>query len=750
MVSGRIKKDLDHINADSSYMCSTRFSITVQDFSKPKKSYKLIEWNFWWEVTTLKERFTAIDLFAGAGGMSLGFEQAGFDVLAAVEYDPIHASVHQYNFPQTNVICADISQISGFDILEMIGKKPGEIDVVFGGPPCQGFSMIGRRLADDPRNALLLHFFKIISEIRPKYFVMENVSGLTVGSAKNLLEVVINEFQGIGYEITLPYKVLNASSFGVPQSRKRLFLYGAYKGNPLIEYPEPLVTPREINGSVPAVDNGLPLGPSVTDAIGDLPNVDLYEELLTRDWIEYQTEPTSEYARYLAGLSVDEEDFSLPREYNRNILTSSMRTKHTPASIERFLATEPGEVEPVSRFLKLHPDGICNTLRAGSDSKHGAFTSPRPIHYRYPRVITVREAARLHSFPDWFRFHVTKWHGFREVGNAVPPLLARAVAKQIAIALGGLRRKSEIRVRLGDEILLTFDMTAAAKKHNVSRDVIGTRDREASIEGGSRVASKYDKIISDIFFTYYQEGLREFDFEREDIEKSARKLGIRLPKNIGDVIYSYRFRKAFPKEILDTCKGEEQWVIEGIGDAKYRFKLYSKGAKITPNSNLYQIKIPDATPEIIAKYAVSDEQALLARVRYNRLIDIFTGITTYSLQNHLRTKIPSIGQIEIDEIYVGVNKKGEHFIIPVQAKIGNDQIGITQVKQDIEYCKYRYPTLKHKAIAVHAKEPNVIAVFELIIENEALRVVEERHYKLVPASEISEDDLRTMSTIGQD
>lgn len=695
----------------------------------------------------MENRYTAIDLFAGAGGMSLGFEQAGFDVLAAVEYDPIHASVHQFNFPHTKVICSDVSKITGSEILELVGKKPGEIDVVFGGPPCQGFSMIGRRLADDARNVLLLHFYKVIRDIQPKYFVMENVAGLTQGSAKNLLEVIINDFQGIGYEITLPYKVLNASNFGVPQSRRRLFLYGAYTGNPLVTYPNPLVTPREIKGNIPNAVEGLPIGPSVADAIGDLPNVDLYDELLNQDWLEYSSEPISNYARYLSGLSHDQDDLSFKREYNRNILTSSMRTKHTPESIERFLATEAGQVEPVSRFLKLHPDGVCNTLRAGSDSKHGAFTSPRPVHYNFPRVITVREAARLHSFPDWFRFHVTKWHGFREVGNAVPPLLARAVAKQVALVLGRSLSKPATTIRLDNDQLLSFNMSTAAKEHKVSKDVIGTRDREVFIEGGSRVASKYDKIISDIFFTYYLEGLREFDFVREDIEKSAEKLGIKLPKNIGDVIYSYRFRKAFPKEILQTCKGEEQWTIEGIGDAKYRFKLYSTGAKITPNPNLYQIKIPDATPEIITKYAVSDEQALLARVRYNRLIDIFTGITTYSLQNHLRTKIPSIGQIEIDEIYVGLNKKGQHFIIPVQAKIGNDQIGITQIKQDIEYCKYRYPTLNHKAIAVHAKEPHVIAIFELIIENDALKVVEERHYKLVPASEISENDLKMMGRV---
>ena len=699
----------------------------------------------------MKNRYTAIDLFAGAGGMSLGFEQAGFDVLAAVEYDPVHASIHQYNFPKTKVICADVSQITGKEILKKVGKKPGEIDVIFGGPPCQGFSMIGRRLEDDARNVLLLHFYKIINEIRPKYFVMENVAGLTQGSAKKLLEVVINEFQGIGYEITLPYRVLDASHFGVPQSRKRLFLYGAYKGNPSINYPKPTHSPRSIRGEVPKETNGLLLGTSIEEAIGDLPNVDLYDELLTQDSVSYQFNPISSYARYMNGVIKDDNDLSAPRLFDSTLLTSSIRTNHTDESIQRFIDTEPGRVEPISRFLKLHPEGVCNTLRAGSDSKHGAFTSPRPIHYKYPRVITIREAARLHSFPDWFRFHVTKWHGFREVGNAVPPLLARAVAAQVAVALGGNTARDDEPVTLTNEHLLSYNMTSAAKEHKVSKDVIGSRDRNIMIQGGSRVASKYDKIIKDVFFTYYKQGCREFDFVREDLEKSSERLNIKLPKNIGDIIYSYRFRKSFPKEILETCTNGEEWVIEGIGDAKYRFKLLASSAKINPNSNLYQIKIPDATPEIIAKYAPNDEQALLARVRYNRLIDIFTGVTTYSLQNHLRTKVPSIGQIEIDEIYVGINKVGEHFIIPVQAKIGNDSIGIVQIKQDLAYCKYRYPTLQHKAIAVHSSpnQPDVIAIFELILDGDNLFVADERHYKLVPSSEISDDDIRTMSTLGK-
>src|SRR5207244_3649928 len=117
-------------------------------------------------------------------------------------------------------------------------------------------------------------------------------------------------------------------------------------------------------------------------------------------------------------------------------LSSRLPTSHTPLSQKRFQATAAGETEPVSRFLKLDPMGVCNTLRAGTGSDRGAFTSPRPIHPHSPRCITVREAARLHSYPDWFRFHATKWHGFRQVGNSVPPLLARAVAAELVRAMG--------------------------------------------------------------------------------------------------------------------------------------------------------------------------------------------------------------------------------------------------------------------------------------------------------------------------
>lgn len=426
----------------------------------------------------------AIDLFAGAGGMSLGFEQAGFDIVAAVEIDPIHAGVHKYNFPETPVLCEDISQLSGERLLQVAGLDDGQdLDVIFGGPPCQGFSLIGKRLIDDPRNSLVGHFSRLVIETNPKYFVMENVSGLTIGDAKTVLQQFIKEFEGTGYKV-IPYRVLNAANYGVPQNRKRLFVVGYREDMIPPNYPEAITSIRGKAGIEGMEMPDLPWCPSVREAIGDLPNIDNYSELLSSDCVPFDFTPRSEYASKLNSSMADTEDLSIPRNWNHKMLTSSLRTEHTAVTIERFRNTPGGQNEPVSRFLKLHYDGICNTLRAGTDSKRGAHTSPRPIHPIDNRVISVREAARLHSFPDWFRFHVTKWHGFREIGNSVPPLLARAVGKQIVEALGLEIERPNSAIQLGDENLLSMDMTAAANFFSVDRNVIGTRERKPVLQEG--------------------------------------------------------------------------------------------------------------------------------------------------------------------------------------------------------------------------------------------------------------------------
>ena len=171
-----------------------------------------------------------IDLFSGAGGLSLGFEQAGFDVVAAVEIDPIHAAIHKFNFPECTVIPRTVIGLSGQEIRELANIRDRSVEVVFGGAPCQGFSLMGQRVLDDPRNALVREFVRIVSELDASYFVFENVKGLTVGQHKRFLDELIGAFRAVGYRVQLPWRVLNASFYGVPQDRERLFLLGGKVG----------------------------------------------------------------------------------------------------------------------------------------------------------------------------------------------------------------------------------------------------------------------------------------------------------------------------------------------------------------------------------------------------------------------------------------------------------------------------------------------------------------------------------------
>ncbi len=415
-----------------------------------------------------------IDLFAGAGGLSLGFEQAGFDVAAAVEIDPIHCATHEFNFPYSTAICASVVDITGDDIRKRANLGKREIDVVFGGAPCQGFSMIGKRVFDDPRNQLVFHYVRIVSELRPKYFVFENVKGLTLGKHKQFLEELIAEIGKAGYDVLLPYRVLNAADYAVPQDRRRLFLIGARRGLAMPTYPETVIERT-----------------TVWDAIGDLPDADQFEELSGSDCVMTKWKTKSKYARTMRGIELDTADFSYRREFDSNLLSGSLRTEHTALSQKRFMETEHGQTEPVSRFRKLPPDGLCNTLRAGTDSARGAFTSPRPIHPHLPRVITVREAARLHSYPDWFRFHATKWHGFRQIGNSVPPMLARAVAGELIRALELSPSKPQEVLQLGETDLISFDMGEAAKHFRVPRNTIAQRNRKRNDNQGDLWESAY-------------------------------------------------------------------------------------------------------------------------------------------------------------------------------------------------------------------------------------------------------------------
>ena len=236
-------------------------------------------------------------------------------------------------------------------------------------------------------------------------------------------------------------------------------------GRALPEYPEPTTNIAGRKKIFPELD----FGPSCADAIGDLPDADTFETLNVSDAVKTNRfGKPSDYAAELRVLRNDAWHFGYVREWNPNVLTSSARTSHTEISRRRFRETEEGAVEPISRFFKLPQSGVSNTLRAGTDGARGAFTSPRPIHFRHPRCITVREMARLHGFPDWFRFHATKWHGARQIGNAVPPPLARAIAMKMIEALDLKPIRSEKTLSLGDPNLLTLDLSQAARHFGIT------------------------------------------------------------------------------------------------------------------------------------------------------------------------------------------------------------------------------------------------------------------------------------------
>lgn len=256
--------------------------------------------------------------------------------------------------------------------------------------------------------------------------------------------------------------------------------------------------------------------------------------------------------------------------------------------------------------------------------------------------------------------------------------------------------------------------------------------------------SRYSALIEKLFFDGFKKGASTIPFKRTDLIIAAQDLNIEVPKNLGDVIYSFRYRNDMPKSILDTQPKNKEWIVEGAGRSLYSFKLV-RISRITPNQNLVQTKIPDATPEIVSGHSLSDEQALLAKVRYNRLVDIFLGIASFSLQNHLRTTVKNIGQIEIDEVYVGVDKHGRQFVVPLQAKGGSDQLSVVQTKQDIQCCKEKFPKLICRPLSTQFTTDDLIVMFELTVERDEIKIVDERHYRLVPSDEIDETDLRKYS-----
>ena len=471
----------------------------------------------------VNRRPVAIDLFCGAGGMAVGFEQAGFDVQLGVEMDGHHAATHARNFPYGTTLCKSVVDLTKEDIREAIGAE-AEVALIFGGPPCQGFSNMGLRDAKDPRNTLVDHFVRIVSEIKPRAFVMENVPGMLSGDTRCVLEGAIADFESAGYRIVKPIRILDASEFGVPQKRRRLFLLGIRD---------------DVEGELHYPDGrceGQPARPTVWEAIADLPDVERYDSLLTEDEIPYDKPPQSDYATIARGIASDPSDFSYPRAWPSDVCSGSLRIKHAARSVELYSATPQGQMVPGHKLPKLAVNGICSTLRAGSDSTHGSHTAPRPIHPLLPRCITAREAARLHGFPDWFWFYPSKWHAYRQIGNAVCPPVARAVGSRVMRALGE-RPKKPAR-----ELTLT-------RKFDLSETRPRTLRRIPHM-------THYPPVIAHLFEQSFDERTKRLwraRFRFEDVRAAIDATRANLPWTRADTFVSDIARSRNVEKILAVC-----------------------------------------------------------------------------------------------------------------------------------------------------------------------------------------------------
>ena len=335
----------------------------------------------------------------------MGAHAAGLAPQVAFDVDPVLTSSYCFNFPATKLVRANLSKVEGADIRRAVG---GPVCGVFGGPPCQAFSDIGRRKIDDPRRNLVRHFFRLVAELRPTFFVMENVRGLGYADARPFFERCLDLVPS-RYEIVGPI-ILDAGEYGAATRRPRLFVVG-YDPESCDD-----LTPSELEAAKtrPA---------TVHDAIRDLVSAEMLTEVDGFDvWKIRQRGRPSHYAAALR---------------NRDgTFTGHRRTVHSPEVIKRFAAVDPGGIDKVGRHPRLNWEGQCPTLRAGTGSDRGKYQSVRPIHPTEPRVITVREAARLQGFPDTFRFHPTIWHSFRMIGNSVSPLISKAVFSLLAARIG--------------------------------------------------------------------------------------------------------------------------------------------------------------------------------------------------------------------------------------------------------------------------------------------------------------------------
>ena len=361
-----------------------------------------------------------IDLFCGCGGMSLGSSRAGFNVVAGIDKDTRALASHTQNFPNAKHLAWDLSETTGAEILKETMLRSGEIDVVVGGPPCQGFSTMGKRDHLDPRNLLIWDFFRVVRELSPRAFLLENVPGVLDATYKPILDHA-KSILAKDYEIDKPHNLV-ALDAGAPTYRTRVFVFGVRKG---IHIPSDFWKRKIDLSDVPVVRHAL-------DGLPVDINSDWKSSRHGKRVVRIRrTGPYFEAAGGRIPKGVGNMN-ALDEFHKRSTVTGCIGTLHSRDLEKRYAALDYGKADRKTKSVKLDPDGYCPTLRAGTGPERGSFQAVRPIHYLRPRVITPREAARLQGFPDWYLFDKTKWHSFRQIGNSVSPIVADFVMEKIA------------------------------------------------------------------------------------------------------------------------------------------------------------------------------------------------------------------------------------------------------------------------------------------------------------------------------
>lgn len=365
-----------------------------------------------------------VDLFSGAGGLSLGAARAGFSVCCAVEIDPHAAATHRRNFPETLHLEEDVSSLTGERLKTALGMRNGELAGIVGGPPCQGFSCIGKNEVSDPRNKLFVDFFRIVAEAKPRFFLAENVPGLLNDSNTLVREEAYSHVKS-DYKLLSPIKIC-AKDFGAPTTRTRVFFVGYRRDEMQGLTPEDFIPPDRVERV------------TVRDALKGLPTrINSKWQSEEDGWRVVEAHGSGFFAQRLHGHVPPGVGTpgALERLEKENRASGCLGTHHSEEVARRYSEVQPGKRDLVSKSHRLDLNGFCPTIRAGTGRDRGRFQAVRPLHPTVARVITPREAARLQGFPDWFQFSPTKWHSFREIGSSVSPILAEHILTIIRKAL---------------------------------------------------------------------------------------------------------------------------------------------------------------------------------------------------------------------------------------------------------------------------------------------------------------------------